>query len=479
MEKGYLAELLRSLNLAERAALRKYLISPYHNARADVLALFDCLCALPGARADRNTVYSSVFQGKPFDARQLNYVSSYLCKLVESFIAQREWDADADTRGLYLLHGLRRRRLNHLAERAVRAIEKRAEKQPRRDAAYFRQRHAVAFEQLRGHLQQGRARNFDFDALTEAHEKAFVYEKLKLGCMLQSRQTVASREYDAGFLRVVLDFLRQHPWLEEPAIAAWYYGYFVQTDGGATEQFERLKDLIVRHGALLPEDERHDLFLLAINFCIRRINSGDADFSKDLFDLYREGLLQGVLLENGALSRWSYNNIVNSALKMGETEWALQFLEDYRPRLEPAFRDTTYYFNLARCLYEKGDHAAALACLTRIEYDDILQNLSAKTLQMKIYYDTEAWQALDSLLDSTAIYLRRKKVLGYHRENFSNIVRFMQRLVALPPGNSSAHETLRQDLENCKVLSEKGWFLQKVGKSQGKRIKTGNDLGIV
>lgn len=462
MGKGYLAELLQSLSPAERAALRKYLVSPYHNARADVLALFDCLCAQP---ADRNTAYRAVFQGKAFDARQMNYTVSYLCKLVEGFIAQREWETDEAQQGLYLLRGLRKRRLGRLSERAARALEKRAGKRPGRDAAYFRQRYAIAFEQLRGHLQQGRARDFDFDTLTEAHEKAFVYEKLKLGCMLQSRQTVASREYDAGFLRVVLDFLARHAWLEEPAIAAWYHGFHVQTGSGEAAHFERLKDLIFRHGALLPDDERHDLFLLAINFCIRRINSGDADFSKDLFDLYREGLLQGVLLENGVLSRWSYNNIVNSALKMGETDWAFQFLEDYRPRLEPAFRDTTYHFNLARCLYEKGDHAAALECLTRIEYDDILQNLSAKTLQMKIYHDTGAWQALDSLLDSTAIYLRRKKVLGYHRENFGNIVRFMQRLVALPPGHNPAREGLRQDLENCKVLSEKGWFLQKLAKA--------------
>jgi len=468
MEKGYLPELLQSLTLSERTALRKYLCSPYHNVRTDVLALFDHLCAQPATPVQRSAVYGAVFHEKPFDARQLNYTVSYLSKLAEDFLAQREWEADEDAQGLCLLRSLRKRRLSRLSERAARTVEKRLEKQPRRDAAYFRQRYLLDFEQFRGYLQQGRGRDIDFDSFTEAHEKAFVYEKLKLGCMLQSRQAVASREYGAGFLPVLLEFLRDHPWLEEPAIAAWYHGYFIQTDAGATGNFEQLKILIFRHGTLLPDDERHDLFLLAINFCIRRINSGDPAFSRDLFDLYREGLAQGIFLDNGVMSRWSYNNIVNTALKMGEADWALQFLEDYRRRLEPAFRDTGYFFNLARCRYEKGDHADALECLTRIDYDDILQNLSAKTLQMKIYYDTAAWQSLDSLLDSVAIYLRRKKVLGYHKENFSNIVRFMQRLLALPPGNNAAREALRQELENCKVLSERGWFLQKmVGGSGG------------
>lgn len=463
MDKGYLPELLQSLSLSERTALRKYLCSPYLNTRADVLTLFDYLCGQPAESANRGAVYGAVFQGKLFDARQMNYTVSYLSKLIEAFLAQREWEADEPAQGLCLLKGLRKRRLARLSVRAARTLEKNIEKQSVRDAAYFRQRYLLDAEQLQEHLQQGRGRDLDFDSLTEAHEKAFVCEKLRLGCILLSRQTVATREYGAGILPVLLQFLHQHPWLKEPTIAAWYHAYFIQADAGATEHFEQLKTVISTHNTLLSETERAELFLTAINFCIRRINSGFANFSKDLFDLYREGLAQGIFLDNGIISRWTYNNVVNTALKMGEVDWALQFLEDYRRRLEPAFRDTSYFFNLARCRYEKGDHDAALECLTRIEYDDILQNLSAKTLQMKIYYDTAAWQSLDSLLDSLAIYLRRKKVLGYHKENFSNIVRFMQRLLALPPGNSTAREALRQELENCKVLSERGWFLQKMG----------------
>lgn len=455
---------MTSLTLSEQGALRKYLCSPYHNARADVLALFDHLAGPSTEPPNRRLAYQRIFQEKPFDARQMNYTVSYLTKLVERFLAQREWDAEATAQDLRLIRGLRKRRLSRLSERALRSAEKRLEKQPRRDAAYFRQRYLLTNEQLQSHLQLGRGRDFEVNALTEMHEKAFICEKLKLGCILQNRQTVAARQYEAGFLPALLDFLHHHPWLDEPAIAVWYHGYFIQTDAGATGNFEQLKTLIFQHGARLPDDERHDLFLLSINFCIRRINSGDTSYARELFDLYREGLLQDIFLENGVISRWSYNNIVNSALKLGEVEWAVLFLEEYRPRLEPAFRDTNYFFNRARCLYEKGELPAALECLTRIEYDDILQNLSAKTLQLKIYYDTGAWQSLDSLLDSTAIYMRRKKVLGYHRENFSNIVRFMQRLVALPPGNRATGELLRQEVENCTVLSEKGWFLQKLGK---------------
>ncbi len=467
MENSLLPEMLQLLHRNETFALRKFLQSPYHNTRTDVVRLFEYILANNTLSleitADREVLFKAVYAATPFDSKQLNYVVSYLIKLIEQFIAQEEYAQSAATQSLHIVRGFRRRHCLHLSERAARTAVKKLEKQARRNASYYWERFYLANETLRGQAQQGRSLEFDFDKLNEAHEKAFFIERLQLGCMVQSRQAVASKAYETGFLPVLLAFLKDHPWLQEPAMAAWYYAYCMQTDQNAPVHFERLKTVIFENSMLFNDLEQHDLFLLAVNFCIRRINSGDAAFSRELFDLYKEGLLQNVFLENGILSRWSYNNIVNAALKIGEITWAMQFLEQYRAKLEPAFRDTNYYFNLARCLYEKGDYDPALESLTHMEYDDMLQNLSARTLQIKIYHDTAAWQALDSLLDSVRIYIRRKKVLGYHKENYSNIVRFVQRIMALPPGDRAARAQLREEMMQCKVLSERAWLLARVG----------------
>lgn len=457
--------MLRSLQGSERRALHKFLHSPYHNSRADVRLLFDYLTAQQVRLedlSDRKAVFQAVYGRGKYDSKKLNYVVSYLNKLLESFIAQEEYRQREQEQSIDLLRGFRKRHWLQLSERTTKSVSKRLQKHDQRNSEYHRYRYHLSNESIRARAQQGRNLNYDPDSLNEAHEKAFFIEKLQLGCMIQSLQAVASKAYDAGFLPVVLAFLKDHPWLEEPVLGAWYHGFFVQTDANATEHFENLKRLMFEHGSLFSESERHDLFLIAVNFSIRRINSGDAAFSRDLFELYREGLKQDVFLENGVISRWSYNNIVNSALKMKEIAWAMQFLETNRARLEPAYRDTSYYFNLARCLYENGQLAPALESLTRMEYDDVLQNLSAKTLQIKIFYDMGSWMALDSLLDSVHIYIRRKKVLGYHKENFSNILRYMQRFITLPPGDRAARQQLKKEVESCRVLTEKGWFLGKL-----------------
>jgi hypothetical protein len=466
MENSLLIEMLRLLQRNEKLALRKYLQSPYHNTRVDVCLLYDFMAAKTNLKlenlSDRKTIFQAVYKDSAYDSKKLNYVVSYLIKLIESFIAQEAYARNESERLLTLVRGFRRGHWLALSERSARTAAKKLEKQTHRNAAYHRQYFHLLKETMLGQLQQSRSKAFDFNSINEAHEKAFFIEKMQLGCMIQSRSAVANKTFDTGFLPVMLAFLKDHPWLQEPALSAWYHGFQMHTAAEPDLHFENLKKVIFEHGLLFNDLERHDLFLLAVNFCIRRINSGDSAFSRDLFDLYREGMHQDVFLENGMISRWTYNNIVNSALKTSEIAWAIRFLEENRAKLEPAFRDTSYYFNLARCLYEKGDYSTALECLTRMEYDDVLQNLSAKTLQIKIYYDMQAWQALDSLLDSVSIYIRRKKVLGYHKENFSNNLRFMQRLMSIPPGDRAARLQLQHDVENCKVLTERSWFLGKL-----------------
>ena len=100
--------------------------------------------------------------------------------------------------------------------------------------------------------------------------------------------------------------------------------------------------------------------------------------------------------------------------------------------------------------------------LLRMEYDDVLQNLVAKTMLCKIYYELDETDALENQLDSIQIYLRRKKVLGYHKDNYSAIVRFMRKLLAVNPNDVSEKEKLRRDIEQTPTLTEREWFLKRL-----------------
>ena len=66
----------------------------------------------------------------------------------------------------------------------------------------------------------------------------------------------------------------------------------------------------------------------------------------------------------------------------------------------------------------------ALKLLQKAEFGDLLLNLAARSLQLKIYYELQELDLLDSHLQAFRTFLRRKKELGYHRDNYLNTVRF-------------------------------------------------------
>ena len=129
---------------------------------------------------------------------------------------------------------------------------------------------------------------------------------------------------------------------------------------------------------------------------------------------------------------------------------------------DPATREATRAFNLARVFYEEKNYAEALRVLHQMEYDDVLEILNAKALRMKLFYKLGEWQALDSLLDSITVYLRRKKVLGYHKENFANTVSAMRKLISLNPYDPTARAAFAETVQAYKVLTERKWFLEQV-----------------
>ncbi|MEQ1745872.1 MAG: hypothetical protein ABMA02_10625 [Saprospiraceae bacterium] len=202
-------------------------------------------------------------------------------------------------------------------------------------------------------------------------------------------------------------------------------------------------------------------FVLTLH-CIRRINQSEGEYLRHVFDLYQSGLRHGALLEDGALSRWTYTNIALTALKLREYGWVFDFLTEYAPLLPAEHRAGTLNFNLARYHYDTGNHTAAMQHLLRMEYDDVLQNLIAKTMLCKIYFEADERDALENQLDSIEIYLRRKKVLGYHKENYTAIVRVLRKMLALTPTDTHALDALRKQVEAAPVLTERDWFLKQL-----------------
>lgn len=463
MQQTPVFQIIQALPPTILRALDKFVASPYHVTHAGVPALYSYLRARLAGSAPAELEQAAVARQLGITPRRLYHLTSYLLEAVEQFLAIENWRRQSPENHALTVEALRRLRLDEQSAAMLRYARKRLVAEPYRGSGYHRADYTLHLEAYHLSQQQGRAKSFNLQELSSAQDLALIGEKLRTGCLLLSHEAVSKQDYDKGLLLPVLQFLEGHPYLQIPSVAAYYHGYFAQAGAeGSDAHFRQLKHILERYSSQFPLAEVHDLYLMAINFCIRRINQSEDAYFNDVFELYQSGLQHGALLEDGALSRWTYTNIAMAALKLREFDWTHRFLNDYAPLLPEAHRAGALNFNLARYYYETGHYRQAMQHLLRMEYDDVLQNLVAKTMLCKIYYELDEYDALENQLDSIEIYLRRKKVLGYHKENYTTIVRLMRRLLARDTAGATQKNALLQQIESAPRLTEREWFLKQI-----------------
>ena len=101
----------------------------------------------------------------------------------------------------------------------------------------------------------------------------------------------------------------------------------------AEPYFEKLKILLQKHHTALPNNEIKGILLTAINYCIKQLNQGSEAYVRQAFELFGYGLKHQILLENQQLNQFTYKNILASALRLKEYEWAGDFIRIYTPLL--------------------------------------------------------------------------------------------------------------------------------------------------
>lgn len=463
-------ELFQTLSSQEQHWLAKFVDSPAHNKHRVVRLLFQYFRrhhqGADPAVFEPRALSEHLFGPGTADHARVRHALNYFQTVMEDFLAWQAWSADASAREEWLARALQNRQMPAQSAKCVERLRAINENQPFRNADYCRKTYEILLEEHRIDAEEGRGTGADFQRFSDWHDTAYIAEKMKNACVLASRRRVQQTPFDMGLLDEVLDFIQRRPeLLKQAAVAVYYYGYQTIIKPDDESCFQDLRRCLSEVKTLFPVEELRDIHLMAINYCIYRINRREERYLREVFELYVSGLESGVFVEKGGLPRFSFTNIVSAALRLREFDWAFQFMHDYRDWLPEPHRRGTFSFNLARYYSEKGDYDRAMPLLQQMDFDDPLLNLQGKMMLLKMYYETDARYALESLLTSIAAYLRRKKHIGAQQHlAHLNTLRFMRRLLSVSPKNQAARAALRQDLTATEVVALKEWMLEMLEK---------------
>ncbi|MBK8968213.1 MAG: hypothetical protein IPM36_16415 [Lewinellaceae bacterium] len=462
MENSRLAQLLQRLSPVERRKFERFLQSPYFNTRSDVLQLFNAIRASLESNAalpERDAVFQAAFPEQSFSAGEQHLLMTYLARLFEQFIRIEQIKFSPELEDWLGVKAMQRLGLENESARAIKKAIQRLESGQLRSVGYHEQAYRLLYEHVRQRRSQPEKSASHLQQLSQRLNTTLAVMCLRQASFVLSEKAVYNMEPDTWFLPEVFRWVETDDHVSMPAVGAYYFACKMLLTG-AENWFKALKTNLSEHSAAFPPEELYDLHMMSINYCVRKLNAGDEHYFQEIHELYKVGLETKTLLHNGALSPLSYYNIVISGLKVNALDWVAWFIPQYKNSLERRFRDSAYSFNMARLHYARREYGEALVLLQKANYRDLLTNLAAKTQMLKIYFEQGELEVLRSHLDAMSHFLRRKRVIGYHRENYLNIIRAAKRLLALPPQKSPEREQLRQFILSTDPLTERKWFLE-------------------
>ncbi len=466
MQNSQLIFILQTFSKKELRELKKWLDSPAHNQREDVTQLFDYLTT--GSRLEqekhlkKEKIFSKLFPKTPFDDARLRQTMHFLLRAVEEFLIWQALQEDTVRAQIVLASEYRKRRLVKPFQKTVRQIEDTQEQFPYRNEQYLRNEYLLQQEKYLFQDVREKTREMNLQEVSDALDLTYLADKLRQSCLMLAHQAVYKVGYNMGLLNEVLAHVEHKKLTHLPGIAIYYYSYKMLSERDNPAYFEELKKQIQQFSHLFPHAEIRTIYLAAINYCVGRLNAGQEAYIREAFDLYHLGFEQGILIENNKISTATFHNAAAIGLKLKEYKWVDTFIHKHRDYIEADQRESFFLFNLAKLRYEQRDYDSAMRLLAQTDFDNLLVHLNAKTMLFKMYYELDEVDALESLLESLRTYISRKEVIGYHRANYQNIIRYTKKLVRINPYNKVQKEKLREEIVQANPLTERDWLLKQL-----------------
>jgi len=458
MEKSTLLQLVSNFAPVEIRELRKFLESAFFNQRQDIIDLFGIM-AENKTELEKTRVWKQLYGKRDYDDQHLRLVMSYLHRLLESYLIYSEVFSDKLETQLQLAKAYRKRGMQEAFERTQKGLAKNLDEQPLRDAQYFKTRFHIEWETFQLEYVSKPTEVDRLYSLSETTDLEYLMHKLRILCLLTAHQSVyPAADFQLDWVESVLAIAAKHDTEDYPAIQVYLRCYRMLSQPDRPEHFQVFKKLLFQSSRYFKTEEMHSLNIWAVNYCIRCINAGETAYYRETLDLYKEGLEKAYIFQEGMLSRFTYHNIVAGGIYTGDLDWVRYFILEYKNRLEKQYRESSFSFNLARLEYACRHYDYVLELLQKANYRDPLLNLSAKTLLLKTYYETGALDLLQSHLDAMRNYIHRKRIIGYHRTNYLNIIKYTEKLMRLNPRDRAASARLLAAVKEEAVLTEKAFF---------------------
>lgn len=407
----------------ERRRLRKWIRSDFVNKNHDIVAFFefiDSRSSLTERTISKEKAHDYLYPNTPYHDLRIRHLIWMTTEIVENFIIYNSVAQQASLKKQYLAQYYTDKELYKFANQTIEEGIAMMEKTKLGNAAYHLQQYHIYSLYYQINSRNKRTEDFKLQEVINHATLFSIVETLKYACIIQSLQKISELKIENHLLNSTLTLLENPVFLKDTAVRIYYNIYLVIRDENEKAFTIFIKDLKANNDSFTSQDLK-DLYLLAINFCVKKSNQNLQAYTKQAFELYIYAIQNGYLLEHNEISRFSFTNVVTLGIKLKEFSKTEKFIQKHADDISIEYRKNTVDFNSAKVFYSKEQPQKALKILLTNEFKDILWNLNAKYLVLKILFETKDMETFAIYLKAFKNYIKRKSNIGYHQTYFINV----------------------------------------------------------
>lgn len=474
MNKSILIELLGKFNHKEIREFGEYVRSPFFNKNEGVYKLseylrkqhpyFDEKCI------GKEYIYSKIFPNVKYNDGFMRTLMFKLTELAESYLAFTKYRENKFTEDKYLLIGLNEKELDKHIQKKMKQILKEFDSIDVLDADYFINKSMIEWEYLyyltRSNLDklEKLVNRKDAEEIFNNLTYFYLFYTIKHYLYVIIIRNEYSIQFKTGLIENILKFLDPDEFKDVPVLTLYYnvLMLFLKDDGELSYY-----DVIAQINSLnkkLNKPGLRNIYTYILYFCRSMIRKGKSDFVNELFEIYKVVIEKKLYALQNEMSSSFYKGAVDTALKLKELDWALDFIERYKNELPPDVQENTYYY--CRALYEFAlkNYEVSLELLKKVHYTEVYQKLDLRCLISELYYELNIDDLLLSHLDSFRHFLSNDKYVPNERKkHYSNFIKYVLYLSDLKDKEKKQDlKYLKQKVEKDTAIYNKEWVIEKI-----------------
>jgi hypothetical protein len=468
--------LLKTFSKHDLNRFKKYLASPFFNESPFIEQLYSIIIPVllkKGKKQEespllKEAVWKKIFPNKPYNDIKMRRLSSDLLKQAFSFLAYNQYQSNPLREQTFLLQALNDAERSKHFEGLIKQFESHSTKNKIRDSDFHYYQQLIEHSKYEFNEKSRKSFSTKLEKTNFHLDCYYFIKKLKNYCDVLGYKNFLPIDSEIQLIPHLFEHLEKEDFLAVPNIKAFYLVAKMFLHPQEETYFFQLKALLQDFTSTFSKADLSILYTHLMNYCIhKKINIGKSEFYQELFELYQITLQIFVNEGKEKLDLHRYKNMVTVGLQVKKYKWVENFIQVYTNSLDKEHRENALTYNLAKVYFYQKKYNQVIEQLSAVKYKNHIYALGGKLLLLKTYFELKEFIALDSLIDSFRIYIRRNKLISREvKQQYLNMLRFVKKLSNIMPGDKKALDKVRLNIDKCKALAGKKWILEKLEELQ-------------